>query len=394
MRLLLRKHLRSGKGFMMASAQQSARNLKVCLAAAYNETKALYNGLCYEACQAIASTCNAEIIAPDRKERGLIGRITSGAHYLTTGRPLPQAQAQEVEVPKGFDLFLFIGMTPASLLTLSSLKGWRESAKKSAVFLYETWSAQASSNRNFLALLDQFDHVFLANYLSVPTIQQFTTTPCSYMPDAADCLKSMPVDTRHPRPIDIFGMGRTDEAVHAKLIEMDRQDKLIYIWDRGQGFLGNGYDVARTRTRQMMRRSRFVMSFSFREGAKIKEAQGEEAVPSRIFEGIATGAVLLGTSPKFSQYYRLFDWEDMCIEVPENSDHIPEFYKEISMDINRIQRASILNTYNSLLKHDWAYRWEAMLKILELPAPNGLAVRKSILAEQATIAADGLHVMA
>jgi acyl carrier protein phosphodiesterase len=49
-----------------------------------------------------------------------------------------------------------------------------------------------------------------------------------------------------------------------------------------------------------------------------------------------------------------------------------------------------MNVAQSLRRHDWAYRWEEMLRVLDLPVPSGVAERKARLAALADVAEEEL----
>lgn len=362
----------------------SGRNLSVCLASNVGDGQQLYNGLIYESCDVIASMGSATIVAPPAVRSSSWWRLAALAKRAATGLPLPPALPSRLE--QNYDLFFYMCMRPDNLLALTSIKNWRQRSGVAAAFLWETWSQQAERYRSYLRLLDDFDHVFLFNPNSVARIQSYTSAKCSYLPAAVDCLSATPWPEPVDRLIDVYGMGRTVEPVHDQLVELTRRDQLFYLWDRGPGEAVSGYSQARLRTYHLIRRSRFFTSFNFRLGSKLSESGGEEAIPARVFEGTAGGAVLIGEAPDLPEYRELFDWPDALIKIPDEPLDMEAFYAELMEQPERIRRAGIVNSAQALRRHDWAYRWESILQTLGLPVPAGVGQRKQQLVDLARIA--------
>jgi hypothetical protein len=308
-----------------------------------------------------------------------------------TGVRLPTARRQPIQ--DRHDLFFYICMQPQNLLYLQAMEGWRERSGKAAVFLFETWSAQAKRYSPYLRLLDQFDHVFLFNASSVKEVQRYTKAPCSYLPAGVDCLLATPYPNPVPRPIDVFSMGRTSEAVHRQLMTMAEQRKLFYLWDHSPQPAISGFPASRLRTYNIIRHSRLFLSFNFQIGtAKMKESGGEDAIPARVFEAAAAGAVMLGTAPRVPEFDALFPWPGAHIEIPMDPLNMEDLYGELQREPERIRRAGILNAAQSLRRHDWVYRWEEILRVLDLPIPPGVTERKAKLSALADAAEADLEL--
>lgn len=375
------------------SIASRGRPLRVCIASHYGYGEALYNRLVFEACAAIATMADATIVAPRPKPMGKIIQTVSLAKHAVTGVPL--SAVETVTVDEDFDLFLFVAMRPQDLVCLDSIKGWRGRSRKAAAFLFETWSALVDEKRGYYGRLDPFDEVFLFNAASVPRVQRVTTARCSHLPAAVDCLAATPYPRPAHRPIDVFTMGRTHQAVHERLVEMTRRQELLYVWDLPAGKMAGSYAEARFRSYHMIRSSRLFTSFNFHIAAdKGRESRGEDAVPARVFEGAAAGAVMIGTAPTVPDFAPLFDWPDALIEMPTEPVDVEAFYAELQASPERLRRASVLNASQSLRRHDWAYRWEEMLRRLDLPAPPAVAERKARLAALASHAEGDLGLRA
>jgi hypothetical protein len=93
----------------------------------------------------------------------------------------------------------------------------------------------------------------------------------------------------------------------------------------------------------------------------------ESFITFRWFDGIATGCVLVGKRPITPLMNELFDWEDSSIEIPDSPQQSPEFIEELLQDEQRMQRIRKANYFQSVCKHDWRFRIQAMLEATQLP---------------------------
>ena len=359
----------------------------MCIASHHNVQPAAYKGLAYEACEALASASNAKVIAPPGLPEKFVRTGASKIAQRLTGMNRPMMQPYRMT--EQCDLFLYLCMVTSDMVQLERIEGWREKSRKAAVFVFESWTASAEDERKYYRLMDQFDHVFLFNPNSLAAVQKRTAAPCSYLPAAVDCLLATPMPNVRSRPVDVYGMGRVDPAMHDRLVDLTLEDQLLYLWDTvPQRLPTGGYLQARQRTYHTIRNSKFFLSFNFSipsEKSRL-EARGEEAIPARVFEGASAGAVLLGSKPPLTEYDALFDWPDALIDVPRDPADLGGFMADLGQQTERVRRAGVTNAVECLRRHDWVYRWEEMLRVLDLPVPPGAAERK---AQLAAIAAAG-----
>ena len=110
---------------------------------------------------------------------------------------------------------------------------------------------------------------------------------------------------------------------------------------------------------------------------------GEYEIGYRFFEGAAAGAVLIGAQPKGDLYGKYFDWEDSIIPVGFDEPDISKIIDELDAQPGYIESIQARNAMNSLLNHDWVYRWEMILEALGEPATTGVLARKRKLKEMA-----------
>ena len=102
---------------------------------------------------------------------------------------------------------------------------------------------------------------------------------------------------------------------------------------------------------------------------------GQSELGFRYYEGAAAGAVLLGQSPQDESFQKMFNWQDAVIEARPDGTDVVEIMRKLRAEPERMQAASLRNTEQSLLRHDWVYRWTALLNLVGLAASSGMDER-------------------
>ena len=106
-------------------------------------------------------------------------------------------------------------------------------------------------------------------------------------------------------------------------------------------------------------------------------------IGNRYFEGAAAGTSFWGSGRRMASSNDFFDWPDALIELPYNSPDAETIVRELDQQPERQARIRKLNVQQSLLRHDWAYRWEAILEAV------GVAPSPRLDAQKGTVAAFG-----
>lgn len=113
---------------------------------------------------------------------------------------------------------------------------------------------------------------------------------------------------------------------------------------------------------------------------------------SRLFEGAAGGAVMLGLAPSCAAYDRSFDWPDAVIPTPTNGRQIAALIDELESTPVRVAQIRRNNVVNSLRRHDWVYRWKQIAERVGLTPAAQVTARQQRLERMAlAIAGDGLE---
>jgi len=280
-----------------------------------------------------------------------------------------------VKVREKYDLFFAIAQFPGDLLYLKNVVNWKEKCEKSVCWLNEIWLSDINDCRHLLEILSDFDYVVVHLIGSLSAVQARVRGKCFYLPYGIDAISFCPYPELPPRGIDVYSIGRKSLKTHETLMRMMESDKLFYVYDTIDGEHVFSPREHRFLFSNMVKRSRyFIVNPGRRSRADI--TQGQIEFGNRFFEGAAAGAVMIGERPDNREFDKHFDWLDSVVNVPFGSEHIDEVIRELDKQPERQQEIRKNNVVQSLMRHDWVYRWEAVLKIAGLdPTPKLLERR-------------------
>ena len=88
---------------------------------------------------------------------------------------------------------------------------------------------------------------------------------------------------------------------------------------------------------------------------------------------------MVGERPNNEVFPKLFDWPDAVIEVPHDSCDIDLVIRDLDRDPERQDGIRRTGVAQALMRHDWAYRWEAILDAAGLEPMPGMLERKDRL---------------
>lgn len=290
-----------------------------------------------------------------------------------------------VSLGSEFELFFAVCGNPTDLLRLHALGDWRNRCRKAICLIDEVWAIQVWNYRNYLRMLDQFDHVFLYQSQSVAQINELIgATKCSYLPPGVDTIRFCPYPHPPERVVDIYSIGRRSEVTHRTFLGMAAQNRIFYLHD--STFTDQVLNPLEHRTlfANIAKRSRyFIVNPGSIDRPDVRGSQIEFG--SRYFEGAASGSILLGHRPQTGEFERLFDWPGALIDLTYDSPNAEVIIKELDQKPEEQIRIQRMNIQQSLLRHDWAYRWEEILKAAGLDPLPRLASRKEKLQQLADV---------
>jgi hypothetical protein len=165
---------------------------------------------------------------------------------------------------------------------------------------------------------------------------------------------------------------------------MVRESGLFYLHDSIAGDQAINSKEHRALLANVAKRSRYFIV----NPGKIDqpETRGNQIeISNRYFEGAASGAIMIGERPKNEEFERLFDWPEAVTQLPYDSCDIDMVIKDLDGDPERQERIRRTSLVRALMRHDWVYRWEAVLKTVGLEPMQGVLERKERLRKLAEV---------
>jgi len=374
-------------------------NRRTLVASEFNARDKAHFAQAYEFCRIVTECDDADVVAPgidnylarylnailpphdSHNVQRDFNRLINGIRKGLRLRNAPTIEP--VTFNQNYDLFFFVAWSPQSLVELSRIRNWRGRCKIAVAYLFELWSSTLEQDRRYLRLLDEFDHVFLLHSACISRLPSYTCAPCSFLPTGVDCLISTPYPSPPERVVDVYSMGNRATQLHRQLVALAERGDLFYLYDSlaSTDSQVKDWHEHRLLLANTIKRTRYFMGFTpaITGASKVNKVAGEQVVPTRLFEGAAGGAIILGTAPQCAEFHQCFDWPDAVIEVSPESGDVAAVIDQLDAQPQRIERARQTNAVRCLLQHDWVYRWEDILSMVGMEPLPQLHHRKSRL---------------
>jgi hypothetical protein len=283
----------------------------------------------------------------------------------------------------GYDLFLAICGNPTDVLRIQALGDWRSKCKKAICLIDEVWTKELVEYRNFLLMLRNFDLVVLYYSQSInPVNALLGQQKCIFLPPGVDTIRFCDNPIPPQRTIDIYSMGRRSAVTHEAFMKMAAEDGLFYVYDSTSADQVLDPTEHRILFSNLSKRSRyFIVNPGLIDRPDIRGTQIE--IGNRYFEAAAAGSILLGERPNNGEFEKFFDWPDSLIDLPYNSPDAARIVRDLDKQPERQRTISRTNMQQALLRHDWLYRWEAILKAVGVAPLPQLEVRRQRLQSMA-----------
>lgn len=316
----------------------------------------------------------------------------SRAKLLAYHTPLVLNPGIEAEpLSSDYEVFLMICGDPTDLLLLKAIPNWRNRCRYAVCLIDEVWVTQMQRYANFLRLLEKFDRVILYYSQSIEPLNRRIGARCVYLPPAVDTLRFCPWPNPPQRSIDVYSVGRRSAVTHHSLLQMAAQQGKFYVYDSTTADQVLNQHEHRELYANLVKRSRYyIVNPGLIDRRDVRGDQIE--IGNRYFEGAAAGAVMIGERPDNGQFEKFFDWPDPMIHLPWNSSEMPEIVRQLDQDPARLKEMGRRNVEQCLLRHDWVYRWEAVLRELGMdlqPQGQNRKARLRDLAQTVTDSSSG-----
>ena len=164
----------------------SAMQPRILVASNYNDGMALFNALCFEFCQVVADASGADLWrSPEEIVRGkfqdAFATCATERLPVSLGRETPDAPQAADDRAGLRPLLLRVHESQATSRTCRRCAAGGSGPGKRRSSSSKHGRAGSRVERPHLKMLDQFDHVFLFNKASIPNVQAYTSTPCSFL---------------------------------------------------------------------------------------------------------------------------------------------------------------------------------------------------------------------
>ena len=308
-----------------------------------------------------------------------------GRHFRTPINPGVPVR----KLTNNYEVFFAVCEKPSEILNVNAVTGWRDHCRTSFCLVTEFYAHEIPISQSCMEVLSRFDHVLFMFHTNQP-FQKMIHGKGSYLPAGIDTLQFCPFPNPPPRSIDVLSIGRRSARTHQALLDLARKEDIFYIYDTINDLHAYDLEQHRSLIANMARRSRYFLV----NPGKIdlpEETGGQSEFGYRYFEGAAPGTIMIGETPRNDEFKKIFHWEDAVIPLPFGSDQIGAVIRSLDREPERQATIRSTNITESLLHHDWAYRWETVLELANLSPLPQLLARKQRLKELAEMAHEGIH---
>jgi hypothetical protein len=342
----------------------------------------------YEFEDVISQIDSVEMLAPRIHSSSLRQTITKRIAYHTPFALNPGIERTPIDGQ--YDLFLAICGNPTDLLRVGAVGDWRGHCKKAVCLLDELWVTQMASYNNFLRMLDKFDAVMLYCSQSVQPLSERIGRKCVFLPPGVDAIRFCPYPDPPARAVDVYSIGRRSEVTHRTLLRMAAEEGLFYLYDTMAPDQVIDPIEHRILLSNVAKRSRyFIVNPALIDRPDIRGDQTE--IGYRYFEAAASGAIMLGERPNNAEFEKLFDWPDSLIHLPYDSPDTDRTMNALDKESARQDVMRRMNVKQCLLRHDWVYRWEAILETVGLEPMPQLSQRKMLLRDLSELVVSAIN---
>jgi hypothetical protein len=334
----------------------------------------------------ISEIDSVEVLAPrlDLSHRRYMIAKQIGYHapfYLNPGM-------EKVSINDTYDLFFTICGGPVDLIRVAALGDWRAKCRKAVCLIDELWVREIPGCGYYLSILDKFDLVMLYYSQTVEPLAQRLNTKCAFLPPGVDAVRFCPYPNPPHRSIDVYSIGRRSEKTHRNLLKMASAKGTFYLHDSIAADQVLNAREHRILFSNIAKRSKyFIVNPGLIDRPDIRGNQME--IGNRYFEGAAAGTIMLGERPDNPMFEKLFNWPDAVIHLPYDCEEFENIVGAIDSDPKKQDQIRRRNVTEVLMQHDWVYRWDTILRAVDLEPTSAMDDRKESLADLAQITGCG-----
>lgn len=311
---------------------------------------------------------------------------------------------------RGAQLFICVIHFGQLMRTLKAMPGWRKSFKGVHAYVMDGFLSPREVEARFLRrrfspmfrALRAMDTLFIPVRKDVEAMSRCFGVRVEYVPLAADVAQFG--SDRGERGIDVNAYGRQNvEHVNrlADLYNLSSSGRSLHYTSHFSFSKINDFHRHRAFFWKMLSMSRIALAYDPMQVNPEGRFFPGSFVGQRWFESLAAGCVVVGFKPDCAETSELLDWEDATIECPRDTDSFVAFIENLLDKPAYLEEVSRRNYRQMLLKHDWSYRIETIVRILGLDqfispemATRNARMKAQALASMATPMPEPLQAMA
>jgi hypothetical protein len=334
--------------------------------------------LLYEFEDLILEIDSVDIIAPNRQRKNFESYYRRAGMFARKSVLSLNPGIEKIKVKKKYDLFFMLCEFPKDLLNLNSLGNWREKCSVAICWIDELLINHLPNFRPFFKLISEFDYVITSCMQGDRIINEKRPGKSMFMPLGVDVIKFYPYQNWEDRAIDVLSIGRKSETMHKLFLDLSRNKNIFYYYDSTNGDLAMKHQDHRLLIANLLKRCKFFLVYPGKFDMT-NDIGNEEILGARYFEGAAAGAIMIGKAPNNREFKKNFDWKDAVIDICSVPEELNRLLFEPLLNKERLKLIVKTNIQQSLLRHDWVYRWEKVLEISGLKPKENLLKRKTKL---------------
>lgn len=376
-----------------AVGREENQNARVLIWSLRNVQNFVYNSCLFEFEDVIEETNESNVLAPP--QYGAVGTFAKRVIEYKTRRTKAVSLSKvnpylgsSIELHYDYQIYFVVLDFPWYGASVNLLKNWRRRCRFAVCYVIEIWSADIPQMKNFMDFFNQFDLICVGTYHVLDEVQAIAEVPCMFVLPGIDALKFCPDlegSEEDSRNIDVCSIGRGFPVTNQKLLEKAQEDESFFYYHEltnGSVLRVEDHQAHRTLVSNILKRSRYFVT-NYAKANLPELIAGQHEIGYRFFEGAAAGSILIGAPPNAELFDRFFGWEDSIIPTRLNEPDIVDIIEELDTQPKRIEKIRRNNVVNSLLQHDWIYRWEQILDRLGLPTTEEAEARKQKLKQKA-----------
>lgn len=307
-----------------------------------------------------------------KKAKNWLSARTTRAGFLPVG-------LEKMPLIQDYALFFFSVSHLRDLNFLSAVPGWRQRSNTAICWIQELWLHEFPRLGPLIDRLNEFDYVICSFTHTTVALAERLMVPVHYIPWGVDAVHFCPYPDPPARVIAVLGIGARHEDTHRGLIDHTNRTGQFYSYETIAGRAKmHDHRGHRQNYVSQLQRCRYFLSYV----AKVELEdlrQGQVEFGLRYLEGLAAGAVVLGSRLDDPAFKENIGWTDSVIELPFACSEVGKILTELDAQPERLSAICRRNIRECLVRHDHLYRWERVLEMAGLKAHPKLTARRAVL---------------